>query len=88
MLARDPVKRLTAAALLHHPWMKVNGVATDEVITPEVLNRLRNFGNMNKLKKEALKVCVCLGVGSHATHCLLRTPSQQYTGHREEPSPE
>jgi calcium-dependent protein kinase len=56
MLARDPRKRLTASDLLHHPWMKVNGVASDESLQPEVLSRLRTFGNMNKLKKEALKI--------------------------------
>ena len=57
MLTRDVKKRLKAEELLKHPWMRVNGVATDDIITPEVLNRLRTFGNMNKLKKEALKVC-------------------------------
>ena len=56
MLTRNAKTRLTAADLLKHPWMRVNGVASDEVVTPEVLNRLRTFGNMNKLKKEALKV--------------------------------
>ncbi|KAJ9528579.1 hypothetical protein QJQ45_020442 [Haematococcus lacustris] len=55
MLARDPKKRLTAEQVLSHPWMKVNGVAPDEMI-PEVLTRMRQFTQMNKLKKEALKV--------------------------------
>ena len=36
MLTRDPKKRLTAADLLKHPWMRINGVASDVIITPEV----------------------------------------------------
>jgi len=55
MLARDPRKRLTAEEVLNHPWMQENGVATDTVI-PEVLVRMRQFTQMNKLKKNALKV--------------------------------
>jgi calcium-dependent protein kinase len=35
--------------------MRENGAATDEFI-PEVLVRMRQFTQMNKLKKEALKV--------------------------------
>ena len=62
MLTRDPKKRLTAEQLLRHPWMKVNGAASDAAMTPEFLMRLHQFGGMNHLKKEALKVCcaVCL----------------------------
>ena len=56
MLCRDVSKRLTAAQLLKHPWMKANGVATDESLTPEVLTRLRQYGKMNNFKKEALKI--------------------------------
>ncbi|KAG1655422.1 hypothetical protein FOA52_009093 [Chlamydomonas sp. UWO 241] len=56
MLARDPKKRLTAAQLLKHPWMRVNGLATDTELKPEVLTRLMQFGKMNALKKEALKI--------------------------------
>lgn len=58
MLCRDVSKRLTAAQLLKHPWMKANGVASEEEVTPEVLSRLRTFGKMNNFKKEALKVRV------------------------------
>lgn len=58
MLARDPKKRLTAEQVLKHPWMKENGVASDAPFIPEVLTRMRQFTKMNKLKKEALKVCM------------------------------
>lgn len=71
MLTRDPRKRLTAAQLLRHPWMKVNGVATDNMMTPEFLIRLRQFGGMNTLKKEALKV-----IAGHL-------PNQEIQGMRE-----
>lgn len=56
MLSRDPKKRLTAEEVLRHPWMRENGAAMDEPMVPEMLTRLRKFTNMNKLKKEALKV--------------------------------
>lgn len=56
MLMRDPKKRLTAAQLLKHPWMKENGAASTEEMTPEFLKRLTTFGKMNFMKKEALKV--------------------------------
>nr|AFK09219.1 calcium-dependent protein kinase [Dunaliella salina] len=58
MLARDPRKRLTAEEVLKHPWMQEHGVATD-IMIPEVLVRMRQFTQMNKLKKNALKVFAC-----------------------------
>ena len=36
----------------------------------QVLNRLRTFGNMNKLKKEALKVCELRSSSMIATLCF------------------
>lgn len=56
MLTRDVRRRATAAEVLQHDWIKENGVASDNVIEPEVLKRMRGFAAMNKLKKEALKV--------------------------------
>jgi calcium-dependent protein kinase len=71
MLCRDVNKRMTAAQLLKHPWMKANGVASDETITPEVLTRLRQYGKMNNFKKEALKIVA------------KALPSQEIIGIRE-----
>ena len=57
MLVRDPKRRSNAQQILQHEWMKENGVASDAVIEIEVLTRMRKFSAMNRLKKEALKVC-------------------------------
>ncbi|WCJ35056.1 Calcium-dependent protein kinase [Euphorbia peplus] len=56
MLARDPKKRITAAQALEHPWLKVDGEASDKPIDSAVLIRMKQFRAMNKLKKLALKV--------------------------------
>ena len=40
-----------------HPWMKIDGEASDRPINSAVVIRLRQFKAMNKLKKLALKVC-------------------------------
>ncbi|KDP36877.1 hypothetical protein JCGZ_08168 [Jatropha curcas] len=56
MLTRDPKKRITAAQALEHPWLKVDGEASDRPIDSAVQSRLKQFRAMNKLKKLALKV--------------------------------
>ncbi|KAJ6405963.1 hypothetical protein OIU84_013852 [Salix udensis] len=56
MLTRDPKSRITAAKALQHPWMKVDGDASDKPIDSVVLARMKQFRAMNKLKKLALKV--------------------------------
>lgn len=53
---QDPKKRLTAQQILQHDWMKENGTASDRPLDNVILNRMRGFAGMNKLKKEALKV--------------------------------
>jgi calcium-dependent protein kinase len=39
---------------VQHPWLREQGVARDEPLDSVVLSRMRNFANMNKLKKAAL----------------------------------
>lgn len=56
MLEMDPKKRATAAEILADPWMKVNGCASDKPMDDAIMTRLNNFANMNKFKKEAMKV--------------------------------
>ncbi|KAL1567747.1 Calcium-dependent protein kinase 15 [Salvia divinorum] len=54
MLNKDPVRRITSAQVLEHPWIK--GQASDKPIDSAVLSRMKQFRAMNKLKKLALKV--------------------------------
>ncbi|XP_057809807.1 calcium-dependent protein kinase 2 [Salvia miltiorrhiza] len=56
MLTHDPKKRITAAQVLEHPWIKEGGEASDKPIDSAVLSRMKQFRAMNKLKKLALKV--------------------------------
>ncbi|XP_077220002.1 calcium-dependent protein kinase 29 [Tasmannia lanceolata] len=56
MLTQDPKKRITAAQVLEHLWMREDGIASDKPIDSAVLIRMRQFRAMNKLKKLALKV--------------------------------
>ncbi|KAH6768013.1 calmodulin-domain protein kinase 9 [Perilla frutescens var. frutescens] len=56
MLTQDPKKRITAAEVLEHPWIKDGGEASDKPIDSAVLSRMKQFRAMNKLKKLALKV--------------------------------
>ncbi|XP_011095398.1 calcium-dependent protein kinase 33-like [Sesamum indicum] len=56
MLTQDPKKRITAAEVLEHPWIREGGEASDKPIDSAVLTRMKQFRAMNKLKKLALKV--------------------------------
>lgn len=56
MLTQDPKKRITAAKALEHVWLRENGEASDKPMDSAVLNRMKQFRAMNKLKKLALKV--------------------------------
>ncbi|XP_072967028.1 calcium-dependent protein kinase 1-like [Typha angustifolia] len=56
MLRPDPKERLTAAEILNHPWIREDGEASDKPLDSTVLNRMKQFRAMNKLKKVALKV--------------------------------
>ncbi|GAB2284690.1 Calcium-dependent protein kinase 33 [Dionaea muscipula] len=55
MLTQDPKKRITAAQVLEHPWLR-DGEASDHPIDSAVLSRMKQFRAMNKFKKLALKV--------------------------------
>ncbi|TKY60684.1 Calcium-dependent protein kinase 3 [Spatholobus suberectus] len=56
MLRPDPKDRLSAVEVLNHPWMRVDGDASDKPLDIAVLTRMKQFRAMNKLKKVALKV--------------------------------
>ncbi|KAI3466250.1 hypothetical protein Pfo_022913 [Paulownia fortunei] len=56
MLTQDPKKRITAAEVLEHPWIREGGEASDKPIDGAVLARMRQFRAMNRFKQLALKV--------------------------------
>ncbi|KAF6174216.1 hypothetical protein GIB67_033748 [Kingdonia uniflora] len=56
MLTWNPKKRITAAKILEHQWMRELGGASDKPIDSAVLTRMKQLTAMNKLKKLALKV--------------------------------
>ncbi|KAI3685218.1 hypothetical protein L6452_34456 [Arctium lappa] len=56
MLDRNPEQRITAHQILCHPWIMVDGVATDKPLDPAILSRLKQFAAMNKIKKMAMRV--------------------------------
>eukprot|EP01018_Ginkgo_biloba_P008955 Gb_00926 [translate_table: standard] len=56
MLKQDPKERISALQVLSHPWIREDGEAPDRPIDSAVLNRMKQFRAMNKLKKVALKV--------------------------------
>lgn len=60
LLDQDPSKRATAAQILKHDWLVKEGVALDISLDSVVLKRLRQFAQMNKLKKACLMV-----IGQH-----------------------
>ncbi|KAJ0249082.1 Calcium-dependent protein kinase 9 [Hirschfeldia incana] len=55
MLTADPKRRISAAEVLEHPWLR-EGEASDKPIDSAVLSRMKQFRAMNKLKQLALKV--------------------------------
>ena len=56
MLVADPKQRATADQILQHEWMRVNGVASDKPLDNAVATRIKKFSNLNRLKKQAMKV--------------------------------
>lgn len=62
MLNRDPRKRATAKEILKHEWMKENGVASDKPLDNAVVQRIKGFAAMNRLKRVALKVKLTLSI--------------------------
>ncbi|KAB2605972.1 calcium-dependent protein kinase 2 [Pyrus ussuriensis x Pyrus communis] len=65
MLTQDPKKHITST---QHPWIRDGGEASDKPIDSAVLSRMKQFREMNKLKKHALKVCLqCLQTWNSGT---------------------
>ncbi|XP_054812409.1 calcium-dependent protein kinase 11 [Prosopis cineraria] len=56
MLERDPKERISAHEVSCHPWIVDDTVAPDKPLDSAVLSRLKQFSEMNKLKKMARRV--------------------------------
>lgn len=56
MLVRDPRKRADVTSIMAHEWMQGSSGAPETPLQPEILRRMRKFANMNRFKKEALRV--------------------------------
>jgi len=55
MMAREPSRRPTAREMLADPWVRgEGGAALDTPAQPEVLRRMRNFSQQNRLRREAM----------------------------------
>ena len=55
-----------------HPWIREDGEASDKPLDSTVINRMKQFRAMNKLKKVALKV---LSIPSHPKKKKKFSPS-------------
>lgn len=61
LLDRNVSKRITAAQVLQHPWLTQQGLQSDKPLDNVVIERMRQFAGMTKLKKAAfLVVARCL----------------------------
>lgn len=50
----DVRQRATSESILQHPWLHTHGVAPDKPIDSIVIQRLRNFAGMTRLRKAAI----------------------------------
>lgn len=58
LLCKDIKKRLTASKALEHPWFKSTEKFAELKLDPHVMNTLKEYKGISKLKKEALNVLV------------------------------
>ncbi len=56
LLQQDTSARASTGAILRHEWLIKEGMAPDAPLDSVVLKRMRQFAQMNKLKKAALMV--------------------------------
>lgn len=56
VLTVDPTRRPTVSEMLSHPWLKEQGVASDAPLDSLVVNRMRGFAAMTKLRKAAVLI--------------------------------
>ena len=56
VLTIDPAQRPTISEMLTHPWLREHGVASDAPLASLVVDRMRKFANLTKLRKAAVLV--------------------------------
>eukprot|EP00271_Cylindrocystis_brebissonii_P022183 TRINITY_DN838_c0_g1_i1.p1 TRINITY_DN838_c0_g1~~TRINITY_DN838_c0_g1_i1.p1 ORF type:complete len:540 (+),score=94.11 TRINITY_DN838_c0_g1_i1:139-1758(+) len=56
MLKQDPKERFSASQVLQHAWVREDGEASDAPLDSSVVDRLKRFSAMGKMKKLALTV--------------------------------
>lgn len=84
ILTFDVRQRATAEAILQHPWLHTHGVAPDRPIDSIVIQRLRNFAGMTRLRKAAIlaaapsRGCVAGGL---ARVCSIRCGDERFERH-------
>lgn len=65
LLTKDPTARANTEELLRHPWLVKHGVASDKPLDSLVIERMKKFAGMTKLKKVSARV------HAQAVHQLL-----------------
>ena len=68
MLDMNPRRRATANEILKHDWLKENGVASTEAINNAVVDRIKGFATMNRMKKISLQARWRSSVANIDTH--------------------
>jgi calcium-dependent protein kinase len=70
MLVRAPSKRPDAHTILRHEFLRGGAASSPEApLQPEILNRMKRFADMNRFKKEALRVRERAGRQKRASGC-------------------
>lgn len=56
LLTLDPSKRPTISEMLSHPWLKEYGVASEKPLDSVVVDRMKHFAAMTRLRKAAILI--------------------------------
>lgn len=56
----DPKKRFSAQQAINHKWFKMENVEQPSPLHVDIINKLRNFRGISKLRKAAMNIIVKL----------------------------